>query len=176
MYTLQGKSDQHTTRIPHSVYIWSQTICISRGQCKATFHVVINGVEQGHYSWEKGLSTQSIARRLIDPRVHTQFLFQDSHWNSGAKSAIYWWPATRLTGLISPACDWYIQYLLRRANPLELNWHRQGLQPPKGPARSQVIQSQHKPREKCDTKHLSPTRILLTTQRLPKSIATPNNG
>jgi hypothetical protein len=47
--------------------------------------------------------------------------------------------------------------------------------PPKGPAPSQVIQSQHKPLVKCDMKHLSPTRGLLTTRRLPKSIFTPNN-
>jgi hypothetical protein len=40
IYTLQGKSDQHATRIPCSVRVWSQTICISRGQRIATFHVV----------------------------------------------------------------------------------------------------------------------------------------
>jgi hypothetical protein len=48
----------------------------SRGLCIATFHIVINRVEQDHCSREKWLSTQSIAHRLIDPWVHTQFLSQ----------------------------------------------------------------------------------------------------
>jgi hypothetical protein len=34
-----------------------------------------------------------------------------------------------LTGPISPACDWYVQYLLAGVNPLVLNRHRRGLQP-----------------------------------------------
>jgi hypothetical protein len=36
-------------------------------------------VEQGHYSREKGLPTQSTPRRLTDPQVRTQFLSQDNH-------------------------------------------------------------------------------------------------
>jgi hypothetical protein len=32
-------------------------------------------------------------------------------------------------GPISPACDWYIQYLFTGANPSVLNQHRRGLQP-----------------------------------------------
>jgi hypothetical protein len=55
MYTLQGKPDQHTTHIPRSICVWSQTICISRSQCIATFREVINNGGQSHYSWEKGL-------------------------------------------------------------------------------------------------------------------------
>jgi hypothetical protein len=43
MYILQGKPDQHVTRIPRSVYVWSQIIRISRNQCIATFHVVPRG-------------------------------------------------------------------------------------------------------------------------------------
>jgi hypothetical protein len=38
-------------------------------------------------------------------------------------------PGTRLTGPISLACDWYVQYLLVGSNPSVLNWHRQVLQP-----------------------------------------------
>jgi hypothetical protein len=79
MYTLWRKPDQHATHIPHLVRVWSQTIRISHGQHIATFHVAINRVEQGHYSREEGLPTQSIARRLIDPWVRTQFLSQDGH-------------------------------------------------------------------------------------------------
>jgi hypothetical protein len=46
--------------------------------------------------------------------------------------------------------------------------------PPKGPVRSQVIHSQHKPQVQCDMKHLSPTYGLSTTQRVPKSRTTHN--
>jgi hypothetical protein len=73
--------------------------------------------------------------------------------------------ATRLTGLISPACNQYVQYLLTGANPSIINQHRRKLQPWRcrlatyysptfptddlhfplnGPVRSQVIQYQHK--------------------------------
>jgi hypothetical protein len=37
--------------------------------------------------------------------------------------------ATTFTGLISPACDRYVQYLLMRANRTVFNRHRCGLQP-----------------------------------------------
>jgi hypothetical protein len=40
MYTLQGKSDQYATRIPRSIRVWSQNICLSRGQRMATIRVV----------------------------------------------------------------------------------------------------------------------------------------
>jgi hypothetical protein len=97
-------------------------------------------------------------------RSATQFLSQGNHWSSNESQAsvdnrLYWF-----TGSITTACDWYVQYLLVRVNPSVLNQHRRGLQPwrcrfttyhsptfptdglhfpPKGPARSQVIQSQH---------------------------------
>jgi hypothetical protein len=58
MYTLQGKPDQHATRFPRSVRVWSPTICISHGQRIATFCVAVNRVEQGHIFREKGLPTQ----------------------------------------------------------------------------------------------------------------------
>jgi hypothetical protein len=35
----------------------------------------------------------------------------------------------QLAGPISPACDWYIQYMLTGANRTVLNRHRRGLQP-----------------------------------------------
>jgi hypothetical protein len=128
MYTLHGKPDQRATRIPHSVHVGFQTICISHGQCIATFHEVINGFVQIHCPWEEGILTQSTARRPSDPRVRTQLLPHNSQWDSGEKTSFCWQPATRLTGPISPACDRYIQYLLMGANPSVLNQHRQGLQ------------------------------------------------
>jgi hypothetical protein len=48
-----GKSDQHTTRIPRSVRVWSQTIRISRGQCIATFHESSIDLDGSHGSREK---------------------------------------------------------------------------------------------------------------------------
>jgi hypothetical protein len=145
------------------------------GQRIATFREVDNNDGQSHCFWEKELLTQSTARRLADLQVRTQFLSQDSHWSSGGKATLCWRQATRLTGLISPACDWYFQYLLVGANPSVLNRHRRGLQPPKSHARSQVIQSQHSLKENDDMKYLSSIRGLSTTWRLPKSISMPSN-
>jgi hypothetical protein len=45
------------------------------------------------------------------------------------KPNIHQQQATRFTGPISPACDWYVQYLLIGANRTVLNRHRRGLQP-----------------------------------------------
>jgi hypothetical protein len=50
----RGKPDQHATRIPRPIRIWSQTICISRGQRIATFHLVINRFAQIHSPVKKG--------------------------------------------------------------------------------------------------------------------------
>jgi hypothetical protein len=108
----RGKLDQHATRFPRSVHVWSMTIRISRGPYMATFHTIINRFEQIHCTWEEGLPTQSIAHQPSDPQVRTQLLSHNSEWSSGEKSSFCWQPTTRLTGPISPACDRYIQYLL----------------------------------------------------------------
>jgi hypothetical protein len=42
----------------------------------ATFHESSIDLDGSHCSQEKGLPTQSTARRLTDPRVRTQFLSQ----------------------------------------------------------------------------------------------------
>jgi hypothetical protein len=123
----RGKPNQHATRIPRSVCVWSRTICISRGPHIATLCEVINRVEQGHCSWEKGLTTQSTTRQLTNPWLHTQFLSWANQWSSEGKDKHLLMVATRLTRPISPACDRYVQYLLMRANPSVLNWHRRGL-------------------------------------------------
>jgi hypothetical protein len=59
MYTLQEKPDQHTTRIPHSVHVWFQTIRMSHGPRTSTFWEVVNSDRQSHCSRYKGLLTQS---------------------------------------------------------------------------------------------------------------------
>jgi hypothetical protein len=82
----------------------------------------------------------------------------------------------QLTGLITPACDRYVQCLLVGANPSVFNTQRRWLQPwscrlsiyhsrtfptsglhfpPKSPARSQVIQSTITKRSKEGTNHNS---------------------
>jgi hypothetical protein len=96
----RGKPDQHATRFSRSVRIWPSTIRISRGPHIATFREVFNRFEQIHCPREEGLLTQFTARRLIGPHVRTQFLSQNSQWNSGERSSFCWQPATRLTGSI----------------------------------------------------------------------------
>jgi hypothetical protein len=59
----------------------------------------------------------------------TQFLSQDNHWSSDEIQASIDNMLHRFIGPITPACDWYIQYLLTGANPSVLNRHRRGLQP-----------------------------------------------
>jgi hypothetical protein len=51
-----------------------------------TFHEVINSDGQSHCSREKRLPTQSTTRQLIDPRVHTQFLYRAAIEAVGVKS------------------------------------------------------------------------------------------
>jgi hypothetical protein len=127
MYTLQRKTrptrHMNPTLNPHMV----SDICISRGQCMATFHEVVNRFVQIHCPWEDGLPTQFTARWSSDPRVRTQLPSHNSQWGSGEKASFYWQSATTLTGSISPVCYQYVQYLLAGANPSVLNWHRRRL-------------------------------------------------
>jgi hypothetical protein len=83
------RAGENPTNMSHAFNAWS-----------AYGPVVINRVEQIHHPWEKGLPSQSIARRLIDPWVCTQFLSHNSHWSSGEKPSFCWQLATRFTGPI----------------------------------------------------------------------------
>jgi hypothetical protein len=56
-------------------------------------------VGQSHCFWEKGLPTQSTARRLTDLRVHTQFLSRANQWSSGESQTSI---NNRLLGLSDP--------------------------------------------------------------------------
>jgi hypothetical protein len=94
----RGKYDQHATCFPRSVRIWSKTICISRGPHIATLHETPIDLNKSHCSREKGLPTQSTARRLTDPRVHTQFLSWANEWSRGRKPGSCRWP---LLGLLA---------------------------------------------------------------------------
>jgi hypothetical protein len=127
--TYRGNPDQHATCFLRSVCVWSKTIRISCGPHIAIFYTVVNKFEHIHYSREEWLLTQSTARRLTNPQVHTQLLSHNSQWSSGEKLSFCWHLTTRFTGSISSACDRYVQYLLTGANISILNWHRRGLQP-----------------------------------------------
>jgi hypothetical protein len=75
----------------------------------------------------KKYSRLHLPARLSGPWDPPQFLFQHSHWSSALKPNICRQHATRFTGLISPACDQYVQYLLTGTNPSILNRHSRGL-------------------------------------------------
>jgi hypothetical protein len=137
-------------------------------------------------------------RRLSGPRVQTHILSHNSKWNSWEKTSFCWQSATRLTGLISPECNRYIQYLLVGANPLVLNRHRRGattLEVPvfhislpdlpnwrssafhlRAPPDLRLPKSNMKHLVKCDMKHLSLTHGLLATRYLLKPMSTPSSG
>jgi hypothetical protein len=95
----RGKPNQHDTRFPRSVRVWSTTIRISHGPHIATFHTIVNRFEQIHCTREEWLSTQSTARRPSDPRVRTQLLSHNSQREVGKSQA----PVdNRLLGLRGP--------------------------------------------------------------------------
>jgi hypothetical protein len=125
-----GENLTNTTRmLPTPVHV-----CPTYASCRwslyvATFHEAPTDLDRSHCSWEKGLPTQSTARRLIDPRVRTHLLSRTSQWSRGCKPSSSRWPTTRFTEPISSACDRYVQYLLMGANWMVLNRHRRGLQP-----------------------------------------------
>jgi hypothetical protein len=120
------KPDQHATRIPRSVRVWSQIIRISRGQLISTFHKVVNRVKHGHYSREKGSQqNQQHAGWPIHGSI-VSFSPEPTNEAVGAKPTFCWRPATRLIEAISLTCYRYIQYLLAKTNPSVLNWHRRG--------------------------------------------------
>jgi hypothetical protein len=123
------KPDQHATYTSQASPRTPDVCFIQAIPVHGNLSWVIDRVEQTHYFWEKGLPIQSTVRRLTNPQVRTQFLSRANQLSSGGKATIYRWPATRLTGPISPACDRYIQYLLTGANPSVLNQHRRELQP-----------------------------------------------
>jgi hypothetical protein len=121
------KPDQHDT-LPMSVHVYLMYTSCERFPYVATFYETPTDLDISHCSREKGLSTQSTARRLTDPQLHTQHLSRPSQWSRGRKPSSWRWPITRYTGPISLACDRYVQYLLMGANPLVLNAHRWGQQ------------------------------------------------
>jgi hypothetical protein len=120
------KPDQHATRFSRLVRVWPRTIRIPRGSHIETLREPPTDLDGSHCSQEKWLPTQSTAHRLIDPRVHTQFLSKAKQWSKCLKPSLCRGQATRLIGPISPPCDRYVQYMLVGAKPSVLNRHRWG--------------------------------------------------
>jgi hypothetical protein len=118
-----------TRTLPTPVHVRPSYASYGRSPYVTTFHERPTDFDRSHCSREKGPPTQCTARRWTNPRVHTQLLSWASQWSRGRKSSSCRWPTTRYTGLISPTCDRYVQYLLTGVNPLVLNWHKWGLQP-----------------------------------------------
>jgi hypothetical protein len=83
----RGKPDEHATRFPLTVNVWSTTICISHGPHITTFHTVINRFEQIHCTREERLPTQSTARRPSDLWVRTQLLSHNTNRAVGKSQA-----------------------------------------------------------------------------------------
>jgi hypothetical protein len=125
-----GENPTNTTRtLLTPVHVCPAYASCGRSPYVATFHVVIDRFERVHCTREEWLPTQPTARRLTDPRVHTQLHSRNSQWSSGEKSSFCRQSTTRLTGPISPACDRYVQNLLEGTTRMVLNRPRRGLQP-----------------------------------------------
>jgi hypothetical protein len=122
MYTLQEKPDRHTTRIPRSVHIWSQTIRISRGQCIATCHVVPIRLKQapttGRNLGDKKQTDPAVVlgHLILPPSQHP--------WSRGERFRLSGYTTISSYWAHIPACDWYVQYFLAGANSSVLNRHR----------------------------------------------------
>jgi hypothetical protein len=95
----RGKPNQYDTYASH-VSPHMPGICFLRAvPIRGNLLRVINRVGQSQCSREKGLPTQSTARRLTDPHVHTQFLSWANQWSSGESQTSI---NSRLLGLLGP--------------------------------------------------------------------------
>jgi hypothetical protein len=93
------KFDQHDTYASHAspctlgvCFLWVVPV-------RGNLPQATDRVGRSHCSWEKGLPTQSPARRPTDPWVHTQFLSWANQWSSGESQTSI---NSRLLGLPGP--------------------------------------------------------------------------
>jgi hypothetical protein len=99
MYTLQGKPDQHDTYASHTSPRTSGVRFLRAVSICGNLPWAADRVGWSHCSQEKGLLTQSPARRLTDPQVRTQFLSRANQWSSGESQTSI---NSRLLGLPCP--------------------------------------------------------------------------
>jgi hypothetical protein len=113
----RGKPDQHDTYTSHA------------SSCTPGIRFLRAVPTRGNLSWDANRfgQIQLLPRKRAPDTIYRTPA--DRSWSRGRKLSSCRWPTTRLTGPISPICDWYVQYLLLGANPSVLNQHRQGLQP-----------------------------------------------
>jgi hypothetical protein len=175
MYILQGKPDRHVTRIPRSIRVWSQIICISRDQRIATFHESPTDLDGSHYSREKRISDYILgtpADRSANPHP-VSLLLSTKEVVGLRKDSVN----GRLLGLPDP----YLWYAIGTFNTC--SWgptHRSLTDAGRDYNHLRALlglrlSNLNTTSSKSDVKHLSLTRGLSTTRRLPKSISTPNN-
>jgi hypothetical protein len=83
MYTLQGKTrPTRHVRFPHQSTYARRTL-LAVVPIRGNLPRATDRVGRSHCSREKGLPTQSPARWLTDPLIHTQFLSRANQWSSG---------------------------------------------------------------------------------------------
>jgi hypothetical protein len=122
----RGKPDQYDTYSSHVSPRTPSVRFLRAVPVRDNLSRVVNRVGLMHYSREK-CSRPHLSARLSGLQDPPHFLSQHSHWSSALKPSTCRRHSTRLTGPISPACDRYVQYLLKGINPSVLNWHRWGL-------------------------------------------------
>jgi hypothetical protein len=128
MYTLQGKTQ------PTHHTLSTLSLCIVHDHTYLTWSTYSNLSYSHQQIWIDSLHP----KRRAPNTIHNTTTI----WSAGPcpaslpqqpkssreKSSSGWQPTIRLTGPISPVCDWYVQYLLARANRTVLNRHKWGLQ------------------------------------------------
>jgi hypothetical protein len=114
----RGKPDQHNTYASHTSPCTPSVRFLRAVPVRGNPSRVVNRVGRMQCSW------LHLSAWLSGPRDQPQFLSQHSHWSSALKPSTYQWHTTRLTGHVSLACDWYVQYLLTGTNPSVLNRYR----------------------------------------------------
>jgi hypothetical protein len=79
----RGKPDQHDMHTSHTSPRTPSVRFLRAVPVRGNLPRATDRVGRSHCSREKGLPTQSPARRLTDQRVHTQFLSRANQWSSG---------------------------------------------------------------------------------------------
>jgi hypothetical protein len=114
--------------LPTSVHVWSTYASCGWFPYVATFHEPPTELD-GVTAPEKNGSRHNSQHADWPIRGSVSVSLSSQPMKQWRKSNIHQQQATRFTGSISPACDWYVQYLLMGANRMILNRHRRGLQP-----------------------------------------------
>jgi hypothetical protein len=125
-----GENPTNTTRtLLTPVHVRPTHVSCGRSLYVATFYEAPIDLDRSHCSWEKGSWHNPQHAGWPIHGSAPNFSPEPANETGGCKPSSWWWPTTRFTEPISPACDRYVQYLLMGANRTFLNRHRRGLQP-----------------------------------------------